>query len=139
MGYNDDYAAGKRAAERQAATQEYAIQDEATGEWWTGARWRKEGPDGCVWSRYVNAVAYLAPVWNPENARETARIVPAPPREMTDEECWTWFKDNCLLLGNMAGQWLIWDKADVAYTPCGSAGSTPCDAIRAARKALESR
>ena len=124
----------------------WAIQDSATGEWWNNveSEWSHSSNDATSSVNYHHIAR-----WYPLDPalsmfRESARIVPAPPREMTDEECWEW-----LIVQNRPGanpwviarwdtqQWAVCSVQDGGALRAHSRGDTPCDAIRAARKALE--
>ena len=141
MGYNDDYAAGKRAAAAQAASQEWAIQDAATGKWRTWDNgWTDDSSKAGIWKEYHEAARALGDNYFP--IRKAARIVPAPPREMTDEECWAWFKTKWqhALSADGPGKTGCWGVYHIDSLGVDIAtGETPCDAIRAARKKLESK
>jgi hypothetical protein len=126
MGYNDDEAQGRLAREMK----EWAVRDEATGTFETYCAGRIR-----TWMTYASACSYVA-------AQPTVewRVVPAPPREMTDEECWAWLeKDaqrfNLMVWHNMK----CWQVAYLEKSNAAGEGATPCGAIRAARKKLEGR
>lgn len=128
--------------------EEFAIQDKATGEWyvqprrWIATPGVRPGVDRpAVWYVYADACQGDA-----LRERSSARVVSAPPREMTEEECWEWFKrvvapgdGNPLSLSywylSGAPGWAV----HTGSAPCIASGRTHCDAIRAARRALESR
>ena len=131
-------------------TQEWAIQDEATGEWWNGGRYLTgkeswgDAKEAMLYNAYADCFhADAFDTYYLHNRCATARIVPAPPREMTDEECWKWLAGQ----HGVSGVYL-WDSSPEAWAcasvGCGEEcpspagiGSTPCDAIRAARRVLE--
>lgn len=125
--------------------QEWAVQDEVTGEWWTAPGYgaTKNISEIYRFRSYPDACSALAG----ECAMTTARVVPAPPREMTDAECWEWFKDfyqpSRLFLTWITGsgygiyQWGFCRNDDgLGFV---AKGNTPCDAIRAAYRKLESK
>lgn len=111
-------------------SEEWAIQDEASGLWWEWTcSW---GSKPHVFSSYrAAAKTFDGPM------RLHARIVPAPPREMTDAECLEWLKKAFAQLGFDAGEWRVsrWNYDAILY----GTGNTAYDAIRAARKKLESK
>lgn len=125
--------------------EEWAIQDEATGEWWTGARWRAAGPDGNVWGNYRHVCETLAePGCITFEEGRAPRIVPAPPREMTDTECWEWLHSRKTSHALPFIRPTDGDAESKAIWACSALGSwgygaTPCDAIRAARRKLEGK
>ena len=112
----------------------WSIRDEATGEWWNGITWTS---DNRV-ARYDSYRGAACSVVFTEGAgyREDARIVPAPPAQMTDEECWEWLNKHPNLAITARNSdpkgWAIWGGFVIPYCE----GDTPCDAIRAAAKAI---
>ena len=134
-------------------SEEWAIRDEATGEWWTGETWSS---DSLPW-RYASypiamnsglkqMQAYSAGI------PDSVRIVPAPPREMTDVEAEQWLRErpceeSWIIRVNRgsAGNWYCGrgrdDKAGAIkiYNNPHGYGASVFDAIRAARKKLEGR
>lgn len=123
---------------------EWAIQDETTGEWWNNVFGLEKLTIAypTVYDYYPLRVA--ADISRLQRNNDL-RIVPAPPREMTDEECWEWFrKDRTeLALLPFYGETWAWqvvrgDQELVLNAPEIGRGQTPCDAIRAARKKLKS-
>lgn len=120
---------------------EWAIQDEATGEW--GAT--TESIVRMAVTRVESSATQYATYREAASAihtynilSPTVRIVPAPPREMTDEECWAWFRsvgatENLRISGGPSGLCVWRERWHAGYF------AMPCDAIRAARKKLEGR
>lgn len=114
---------------------EWAIRDDETGVWWTNLYQPRWHPT--VWDvlSYREATVILAGT----HEHYGARIVPAPVRELTDAECWQWMKTQPTL---RIGWSCLGKNAYVAYglpNTEDAVGDTPCDAIRAARRALESK
>jgi hypothetical protein len=124
-------------------TKEWSIRDEVTGEWWSGDyRWVT-----CGAKRYAayGVAATQCPGLDgtsPSYYRATARIVEAPLREMTDEECvaWVaWVNDapadvikDILSITVVGDQWQV--RSDIASPRVVGEGATLFDAIRAAAK-----
>lgn len=135
----------------------FAIQDEATGEWYTnseGNNWSKDPSQAYRYRTYgVAARNSIAINECPEGMgiyRQTARIVPAPLAEMTDAEARYWFRTQGATRfsiqpahGNENEQYFFKDTLTMLPAPHGSNGvaygATIEDAIRAGRKALESK
>src|SRR6266850_5953998 len=119
---------------------EWAIKDEAMGEWWNPGN--ETWGTATIWSTsYQNAAWYIAN-HSKVKPRLTARIVPTPPREMTDIECWEWLGKasdrqhdvTAIVLWNDDGP-QMWAACRAQYGACSKPmglGATPCDAIRAA-------
>lgn len=104
-------------------TKEWAVQDAETG-YYCPPRFLT----------YPAAVHYIVA----RSDFSDLRIVPAPPREMTDAECWAWYRlpragsAHELRLTGSAGGFCVWrPNWDAGYY------EDPCDAIRAARRKLE--
>lgn len=132
-----------------AKVEEWAIRDEATGKY---AQLDCQGD--FVWAdlsnyifrdTYIRACSQIAA--GPEWFR-SARIVPAPPREMTDGEAWAWFLNGApCRLAITAGAhdgYVIRRVRDINRyqdvlegSPIAAAGLRAEDAIRAARKVIE--
>lgn len=139
MGINDDNAGFKAAtASAQEAGQEWAIQDEATGAWYNAVGlWNKDDSHIARYDSYPLHAAFI--IWD-SNRHRAIRIVPAPPREMTDVECWAWFRTlgpAWAIRADSNGGWRT--HQDYVNERPAMHGATPCDAIRAARKKLEGR
>jgi hypothetical protein len=125
-------------------TKEWAIRDEETGEWWSdqGNRWSGNARDAVRLQRYRHATAPFA--YSAVQAREGARIVEAPPREMTNEECVAWVArvnnapvsviKDILSITVVGDHWQV--RSDIASPRVVGDGPTLFDAIRAAAKKL---
>lgn len=121
---------------------EYAIQNSITGEYWAPVLgWTKE----CKASGSYGGVATMGrDVFDTD--RETfcdaARIVSAPPRKMTDAECWEWLKrHDDLVLGWAKSHSEWWVMPDAKADNCLRGqrvgdGSLPEKAIRSAAKKI---
>jgi hypothetical protein len=118
-------------------TKEWSIRDEETGAWLQtpstmGSEW---GPTAHRWPSYDAAInAYYHKCGLP-----SARIVEAPPREMTDDEAWVWFSRRtrislgALHVNDIFREWVVFQDSDRANI---GRGPKPCDAIRAAAKKI---
>lgn len=143
MGINDDNVGFKAAtASAQKAGQEWAIQDEATGAWYNAVGlWNKDDSHIARYDSYPLHAAFI--IWD-SNRHRAVRIVPAPPREMTNDECWEWFhlrgfeKLQLRPSKTPGDTWYVNVRGHELMTGCFY-GPTPCDAIRAARKKLEGK
>lgn len=131
------------------STGEFAIQDGETGEWWSfesGGHPQGRWSMGLVtrYPTYAHAACSVA-FSSKDYARSAARIVPAPPPEMTDAECWEWFSESdhlLALIGNNDKDFGVYNLASLMsgdsedfHAALVASGTSPCDAIRAARKA----
>lgn len=124
------------------AEQEWAIRDEATGEWWNCDYFGKYAPkdkEPTRFQSYPRAATALVRSEEANLGRASARIVPAPPREMTDAECWEWFRPQMLVLFGQNGKPNEWGVLSWPGREFKAFGKTPCDAIRAARRKLEAK
>lgn len=112
----------------------WAVQDVVTGHYYAASGEHS-------FSTYHAAARYVAD--HPESP--DLRISLAPPREMTDKECWGWFTDmGCLVLGPILGpagvSIGVWQaSARICWETVRGLGSNPCDAIRAARYQIEAK
>ena len=102
--------------------------------WWdaSGSGVTKDPAHAARFTSYLEACRRIV-----EFSAENVRIVEAPPREMTDAEAWEWFEKRS------PGSAVLFFDAGVGYRisargmPSAVDGSaTPCDAIRAAAKAV---
>jgi len=135
-------------------TTEFAIQDEATGEWYcSDHKWRfgaiRVGPESIVTGSYCGVAStgrFAFDTLAERTFRDGARIVPAPPREMTDAECVEWWgrQDRlgitpaAITPGGESYEWRVGQPAGEGRTGCFfQLTGTLFDAIRAARKKLE--
>lgn len=123
--------------------EEWAIQAD-NGLYWNGIKsgWEETLRDSGRHSRYCDAASQVVRI-----DIDGARIVPAPPREMTDDEAEAWYQKRDL------SSYIKPTKADGGGFHCyanvanGEAcgawasgyGSSIYDAIRAARRALEKK
>lgn len=122
-------------AEKEA----WAIRDvRALGRWYVamGSPWSDE-TKATHFTSYAGAAAVVC------DLGDYVRIVPAPPREMTDAECWEWFQGQSELavISYHPNKWTIWDRSGAGgngdwHTSHKNGVASPCDAIRAARRAL---
>lgn len=121
--------------------EQFAVFDSASGQWWsaTADGW---SPRPTVYDSY--AVAAVSGAFTHLKCRRPmARIVPAPPREMTDAEARTWFTANA------PGSLSLRVESGYTDNPCRfyvakdnvpgviAYGATIEDAIRAARRTLK--
>lgn len=115
------------------ANEEWVIQSGVSLKYWKpGLGWRDEG------ARFQSYIAAATTLVNSDAAQcESARIVPAPPREMTDAEAIAWAHGQNISLSG-SKQSIVWD---VYHFNGGKLawGLTLFDAIRAARRKLEGK
>lgn len=123
--------------------EEFAIQDTATGEWyvqprrWTVMPGDRPGVDRpAIWYVYADACQGDA-----LRERSSARVVSAPPREMTDAECWAWLRARwgLALSASTDGVHFYVYKPREFHQPYKEFGLfvDPYDAIRAARRSVD--
>lgn len=127
------------------ANEEWVIQSGVSLKYWKpGLGWRDEG------ARFQSYIAAATTLVNSDAAQcESARIVSAPPREMTDAECWAWLREQALSGYILAVSPSSYHNADPKDTwwclevdsprRNNGNGATPSDAIRAARRKLEGK
>lgn len=120
--------------------EEWAIRDEATGKWWghqspiTGLGWGSAITRHASYSDARNSLA-----WSVSFLQETARIVPVPPREMSDAEAIEWAKEEGISLDACTKGWLATYVVDGKLLETDYYCETLYGAIRAARRKLEGK
>lgn len=115
--------------------EEWAIRDEATGEWWNDNYFVKYAPKDAEPTRfreYERAAIALVRTRDANFGRKSARIVPAPPKPMSDAECLVWAQENRVTL-NARGI-ALWSCEFVDQGVLYETGDRPSlfEAIRAA-------
>lgn len=120
---------------------EWAIRDEATGEYMGLYSLPVVACSAIRFGRYIAGFRFTWLTPGDLHFRDSARIIPAPPREMTDAEAEAWFlANNLFVIGVSHEQWGIWHAYSHINTETLYAfGSTLFDAIRAARRKLEGK
>lgn len=129
---------GKGQCDCEPEPEAWAIQDRETGEWYRspGTGLTKNPNEAHRLLHYYDACAVVAQYGN----NDRARVVPAPPREMTDAECIEWLGSEHADGGyySIGKRSQFWFVHHLSGSDIASARAF-YDAIRAARRALEGK